>query len=213
LKPSILLSLALVFCSHGQAAILFPKAAEQYAPIAYRQTVSFYQASPPALFPKSFQTNNLELAMGHRCYVSDYKAVLSGKMLATATSSGWWEYLILCGTNAIGLSEVDPNDKPRGKVAVEFPGTGPPLPIWVALQAAEKLTQVKTNDYEFRFLWIGVDDEVQAIWLHGEGDDIIIPITHYPSEEWRAYWPYSESELIKLFKPHVESALKASGVY
>ncbi len=151
MKIGRLLCLALVLSGHCQAAIIFPAAAEQYAPIAYQRTVLFYAAAPAVFFPKHFQTNNLVLTMGHRCYVSDYKAVLSGKLLAAATPSDWWEYLILCGTNAVGLSEVDPNDKPQGKVAVEFPGTGPPLPIWVALQAAEKLTQVKTHDYEFRF--------------------------------------------------------------
>jgi len=76
-----------------------------------------------------------------------------------------------------------------------------------ALRKAEKLPQIKKQDYELRFLDIPSVYFV-AVWLHRESDDILIPL---PSTfgRWDAYQPYSESAMIKLLKPEAKKVLKA----
>jgi hypothetical protein len=75
-----------------------------------------------------------------------------------------------------------------------------------ALQIAEQLPQVKERDYEPRLLDISPILFV-AVWLHGEKDDIIIPLP--PTwNRWNAYQSYSEKELIPLLKPEAEKKLK-----
>lgn len=75
-----------------------------------------------------------------------------------------------------------------------------------ALQIAEQLPQVKDRDYEPRLLDIAPLLFV-AVWLHGEKDDIIIPLP--PTwNRWNAYQPYSEKEMIPLLMPEAEKRLK-----
>ena len=76
-----------------------------------------------------------------------------------------------------------------------------------ALQMAEQLPQVKKQDYEPRLLDIAPILFV-AVWLHGEKDDIIIPLP--PTfERWNAYQPYSEKEILKLLIPEAKKKLKS----
>ena len=75
-----------------------------------------------------------------------------------------------------------------------------------ALQIAEQLSQVKKQDYEPRLL-DSAPILFVAVWLHGKSDDIIIPLP--PTfGRWKAYQPYSESEMIKLLKPEAKKKLK-----
>ncbi len=78
-----------------------------------------------------------------------------------------------------------------------------------ALREAELLPQVKKHDYEPRLLDVPAILFV-AVWLHGESDDIIIPLP-LTFERWNAYHPYSESQMIKLLKSEAKKRLKSPG--
>lgn len=205
MNPKLPLGLALVLSGNCFAAIISPKSAEEFRPIAREEMFAFYHMVRPSL-PKNVQTNNLQITMGHEWYLFNYQAVLSGKILfaasgASARATGW-NYLMLSGTNMVGVIQLGLDDKNHWKFG-GFICRGPngqPDPIWVALQKAEKLPQVQTEDYEFRFLSQGLD--FQAVWLHGKADDIIIPFKGFGP--WTAYQPYSESELTKLLRPEAE---------
>jgi hypothetical protein len=212
-KP--ILYLAFILGGHCQGGIIFPKAAEECQPVAYQETLSFYRAAP-AFFPKDFQTNGLQVAWGHHCYSSDYKDVLSGKMLTKEETSPGWEYFMMRGTNMVGRTggalDATNHWEWGGSIFRGPAGNGKPDPILVGWQVSEKLPQVQIKDYEFRYLWVGVDRNVELIWLHGLNDDILIPIEPvYPGDQWKAYQPYSESELVRLFKPKIEDGLKSGG--
>jgi len=100
-------------------------------------------------------------------------------------------------------------DETNGK-ALKFNGLNRPFfpdaPL-DALRTAEQLPQVKKQDYELRILEASAV-YFRAVWLHGESDDIIIPLPE-TFRRWNAYQPYSESQMIMLLKPEAKKVLKA----
>jgi hypothetical protein len=74
-----------------------------------------------------------------------------------------------------------------------------------AIRVADQLPQTNKRDYELCYL--DMMPYASAIWLHSESDDIVIPLTDYWSH-WKAFQPYSESEMIKLLKPVVDERIK-----
>jgi len=94
----------------------------------------------------------------------------------------------------------------KAEGAGELSGDAFDTKIPEALQVAEHLPKVKTQDYEPRLL-DSAPILFVAVWLHGKSDDIIIPLP--PTfGRWNAYQPYSESEMIKLLKPEAKKKLK-----
>jgi hypothetical protein len=215
MKRKLLLCLALVLSGGSRidncdAAIIFPKQAEEYRSIAYQETVSFYHDANPSFAPKNLQTDKLNVTNGFRWYWFNDRSVLSGKLLPPANSTGrGWNYMIMCGTNMIGVMGLA---RDTNHWSFEFPiYSGATLrgqqdPIWAALEKAERLPQVKDQDYEFRYLTYANMD-FPMIWLHGKSDDMLIP-TSGGYGKWKAYHPYSEKQIVKLLKPEVEDELK-----
>ena len=139
-------------------------------------------------------------------YTADYTNLLAGKLLSATKFIGW-RYLLTCGTNLAEL-QLPYDEKKR-----EWPGIGwqfyPALPsgrdpVLETLQAAERLSEVKKQDYELRYLDF-MDLQFYAFWLHGKSSDIIIPVPVYG--KWQDYRPYSESETIQILKGIIEEEM------
>ena len=194
MKPKLFLGLALVLSGHCYAAIVYPK-----APDGGKQVVAKYL--DPDLLNGLKITNYENLTVADPLAEYDAGALVSGKFLSTAKLV-LWRYLLMQGTNAVGAMELNA-DKKRGEY-LKFNSLGKSQfdnSVLEAIRIAEQLPQVKKQDYELRYLWLHFF--VPAIWLHGESNDIIIPLTDY-WKRWNAYQPYSEGEIIKILKPFVE---------
>jgi hypothetical protein len=185
-----------------EAAIVYPK-----APAGGRQMVyEHLRAHPDQL--GELQIKDLTIAEPHRWYSVGLTDLASGHLVTAATSRSW-RYILLHGTNAVGVAQVSDADAKTGN-ALQFSGWGETCfskETLEALRIAETLPQVKKQDYELRFLDSpGV--VFCAVWLHGKSDDIIIPVP--PTfGRWNAYQPYSEMQIIKLLKPEAKKKLKA----
>jgi hypothetical protein len=193
MKPKLLLCLALVLSGHCHAAIVYPKAPDGGGEIVSNNL--------DAKFLGVSSDKNLKIKVPYREYYVGMTNLAAGQLLSSATLGGW-QYLVIHGTNAVGAAELNADEKtgnePRFN-SLEKPFY-PDAPL-KALQIAEQLPQVIKSDYEFRHL--DIMHNFSAIWLHGQSDDIIIPIplTYAPL---KAYQPYSESQIIQLLQPEAK---------
>jgi hypothetical protein len=208
MKPKLIFCVTLVLSSHCHAAIVFPRQAEEYRDVACRETIAFYRGLPS--LPEYLKGSKLDIILGHRYYYPVYRSGSFDRLLSISiTSSSGWEYMLMCGTNMVGVVGL----RSDGSNHWSFGGAtfrGQPDPIWVGLERAKELPQVKDKDYEFRFLSpIGADYPI--IWLHGDGDDILIPLSDGYGK-WKAYRPYSESEMINFMRPILENMLEVGGI-
>ncbi len=196
LKPLLCLALVLSGGLNCPAAITYPK-----APEGGKQIVEKY-LDPQLLKPLGI-TNvaNLTIADPFAEYAGG--ELTPGKFLSTAQLFTW-RYPLMQGTNVVGAVELKANEK------LKFVSLGKSL--WdnstpEAIRIAEQLPEVKRQDYELRCL--GMIPYYPAIWLHGESNDIIIPL---PDRwvNWKAYQPnfyqpyYSENQILGILKPIVE---------
>ncbi|MGA2556400.1 MAG: hypothetical protein ABSG04_09015 [Verrucomicrobiota bacterium] len=181
------------------AAIVFPK-----APDGGEQIVRTHLDAKLLKVPR---IEDVTIADAHREYFVGLTNLAAGHLLSAA-KIGPWRYLLLQGTNAVGAAELNADEK-TGK-ALGFRSLQrafePEAPL-EALRMAEKLPQVQKEDYEVRYLDIAPVLFV-AVWLHRESDDIIIPLPN-TFGRFKAYQPYSESEIIKVLKTEAEQKLKA----
>jgi hypothetical protein len=149
-------------------------------------------------------------------YGTNYTNLLSGQLLTAAKLSAW-RFLLTDGTNSAGL-DLDYDKMKGGWPEIEKNGSWPRVdwsfypahpnfsdPVLKTLQAAERLPQVKKEDYELRYLNF-YEIQFFAVWLHGKSSDIIIPVPVYG--KWQGYRPYSEREMIKLLKREIEDKMK-----
>jgi hypothetical protein len=209
MKSKLILSFALVL-SGGlfgccNAAIVYPKAPDGGRQIVYENVGSELRAYPHEL--GGLRIEDLTIADPHREYFVGLTNLASGHLLSAATSRSW-RYLLIHGTNAVGVATVFDADAKTGNT-LKFGAlyeTGLGKETLEALREAEKLPQIKKQDYEPRFLDVPAVYFI-AVWLHGKSDDIIIPLP--PTfGRWNAYQPYSESQMIKLLKPEAKKVLK-----
>jgi hypothetical protein len=139
-------------------------------------------------------------------YVTNLAMLASGHMLS-ATASRSWRYMLMHGTNAVGAATLvsggtNGSALTYNDVQQPFFPDAPPE----ALRAAEKLPQTKKQDYEVRALNIAPLN-FMSVWLHGESDDIIIPLP--PTfGRFNENQPYSEAEIIKVLKTDAEDVIK-----
>jgi hypothetical protein len=190
---------------HCPAAIIYPKAPEGGRQIVYEDAASTLRTDPR--FLGGFRIEELTIAAPCRNYYVGLSNLVSGQLLSATKSGGSWTYLFIHGTNAVGMGGLIADEK-TGK-ALKANGLGfsdLSSATLEALRIAEQLPQVKKQEYELRRL----DSPgilFFAVWLHGESDDIIIPLP--PTfGRWNAYQPYSENEMMKLLKPEAENRLK-----
>ncbi len=197
MKPKLLLCLALVLSGNCHAAIVYPKAPDGGGEIVSNNL--------DAKLLGVSSTKNLIIKISYREYFVGTTNLAAGQLLSSATLGGW-QYLIIHGTNAVGAAELNADEtngsSPRFN-SLEKPFY-PDAPL-KALQIAEQLPQVIKSDYEFRHL--DIMHTFRAVWLHGQSDDIIIPIplTYAPL---KAYQPYSESQIIQLLQPEAQKDIE-----
>ncbi len=209
MNSKLLLCLALALSGllnhDAYAAIIFPKAPEEGRQIAYEKVSRVLEAFPHAF--NGLKMDELTITDSHKMYAVGRQDIISGNLLSAVKFSGW-DYLFMHGTNAIFAVPVlfslkDGKTLKAGAVS----GEGFADPILEALRKAEALSQSKQQDYEPRYLSMGMS--FSAVWLHGKTNDIIIPLTP-GGGEWKAYQPYSEEQIAKLVKPVAEDELKNS---
>jgi hypothetical protein len=202
MKSKLLLCLALVLSVHCHAAIFCPKAPEEGWRFASDKISNVIQKFPN--IHKGLKVEDLTITNALKVYDFSPQAVVSSNVLSSAKFSGW-QYLFGHGTNVFSVwLNINPKDGKLIRRAGVSEG-GYFQSILVGLQKAEDLPQVRKQDYECRFL--SSPFLFRAIWLHGKSDDIVIPLP--PTwNEWNAYQPYSEGEIIKLLKPAAESKLR-----
>jgi hypothetical protein len=201
MKSKLILCLALILSGICHAAIVYPK-----APDGGKQIVQKY------LDPKLL--NGLRIKNAENLIVSNPLAeysggiLVTGKFLSTARLS-IWRYSLMDGTNAVGEMALNA-DKSRYLKYCWMGKTDMDNNAFKAIRVAEQLPQINKHDYELRYL--DMMPYASAIWLHSESDDIIIPLTDYWSH-WKAFQPYSESEMIKLMKPVEDERIKMGKKY
>lgn len=201
MNPKLLLCFALVLGGlltyNCRAAITYPK-----APEGGKQIVEKY-LDPQLLKPLGItNVERLTIAAPYQSYSFD---VASGERLSAAKPGygGGWQYLLLQGTNAVGVAFLKADDG-TGKAlkCTQLDGSGFSDGWLEALRTAAQLPQVRKQDYELRSLdmpWL----LFRAVWLHGESDDIIIPLPDRWNR-WNASQPYSASQIIELLKPEAK---------
>jgi hypothetical protein len=208
MKLKIILGLVLLLSSglfghNCHAVIVYPK-----APDGGREIVAKYLDPQSLKFLKVSRIEDLIIAQPFaEYYVTNLTNLSSRNFLAAAKPRGWL-CLLTQGTNAVGELGLMP-DKQSGK-GLKFSylkRTDSTNTTLEALRIAERLPQLKNQDYELRRLDIA-PILFAAVWLHRKSDDILIPLP--PTfGRWNAYQTYSESQMLMLLKPEVEKTLKA----
>jgi hypothetical protein len=120
----------------------------------------------------------------HPVYHAGLDAVLEGSLVTSAQFS-CWRYLLLDDDRILAAAEIQPGSE---EVETTFLGvsTGKSVRSTVrAIARAERIEEVRENDYELRLLRIP-SLYVVALWLHSE-DDLFVLIPPTP----RRLVPYS----------------------
>lgn len=205
MKSKILLCLALFLSGHCRAAIVYPKAPDGGRQMVYKLMSGTLQEN--LHFFGGLRAKDLTIAGPYQSYSVGPSNLAAGKLLSDVElgSGGGWQYFITHGTNCVGLAYVKTDEK-SGKAlkCTELGHSG--FGRLEALRVAEQLSRVKKQDYELRSLdmpWF----LFHAFWLHGKSDDIFIPLSDNRGR-WKAYQPYSESEMIEILKPEAKVELK-----
>jgi hypothetical protein len=205
MKPKLLLGLALVLSGYCRAAIVYPKAPDGGREIVVTNVGPIL--GHDTSFFNGLKMENLTVGEPYReYYVTNLAMLASGHMLS-ATISRSWRYILMHGTNAVGAATLIYGGT-NGSV-LEYNDVQQPFfpdaPL-EALRAAEKLPQTKKQAYEVRALNIAPLNFI-SVWLHGESDDIIIPLP--PTfGRFNENQPYSEAEIIKVLKTDAEDVIK-----
>jgi hypothetical protein len=188
------------------AAIVYPKAPDGGRQIVYKYLEADSKPHNFLDFLGVSRIEDLTISEPYGDYgVDTLTNLASGKLLSTAKLYGWY-YFLMNGTNAVGAMSLHPDIKSGKTLKFGELTRGLVLETTEALRKAEELPQVKKHDYELRSL-NNPSILFRAVWLHGESDDIIIPLP--PTwGRWNAYQPYSESQMVKLLRPEVEKKLK-----
>lgn len=204
-KANFILCLAFVLSGAGNAAITYPK-----APDGGRQIVATSVGpilSHDTRFFDGLKIEDLTVAEPYREFFVTNLAMLASGHLLSATASRSWRYLLVHGTNAVGAATLI--DGGTNGSALQYNDVQRPFfpdaPL-AALRVAEKLPQTKKQDYEVRALNIAPLN-FTAVWLHGESDDIIMPLP--PTfGRFNEDQPYSEAEIIKVLKKDAVAVTK-----
>jgi hypothetical protein len=204
MKTKFLLCFALVGSGLCRAAIIYPKTPDGGREIVIENVGRELRAHPDTL--GGLRMEDLTIAEPHREYFVTNLANLASGHLLSETASRSWRYLLVRGTNnAVGVATLIDD----GKNGLKFNDLQQPFfpdaPL-EALRAAEKLPQIKKQDYEVRGLGIAPLN-FTAVWLHGKSDDIIIPLP--PTfGRFNDYQSYSESQILKVLKKDAAKVMK-----
>lgn len=143
------------------------------------------------------------IALPHEVYAMGLDAVIAGDLKAARRTG--WRYLVVQGDRAVAAAVVD---APEGKSRMQFShvNSGPFVEETVnAVSQAEGLEAVARGDYEVRLLNIPAL-YVMALWLHGERDDLLLPMPP-TNENLDAKKVYTPSDLLKRLKRAAQARL------
>jgi len=200
MKAKVIIGLALVLISRVDAVIVHPKAPEGGQQIVY--------GNLDLKFLGVAHVEDLSIGEPYRCYYVGASNLASGQLLA-GLKPGGWQYPLMRGSNVVG--GVDMAAGKNDEKALAFAGlykSNFSSEVLAATRAAEKLPQIKKQDYELRRLGIPAINFV-AVWLHGKSDDIIMPLPPTYGRKLNAYEAYSESQIMKVLKPEAKEVMKA----
>ncbi|HSY18530.1 MAG TPA: hypothetical protein VK815_09365 [Candidatus Acidoferrales bacterium] len=203
MKPKLILCLALVLGGHCFAAITYPQ-----APDGGSEVVIKYLGLQSLKFLKVSRVEDLTIARPFAEYHVTNLTDLSSKNFLVAAKQGVWLYQLAQGTNAVGEVGLMPGRRSGNRLEFEhLSGMGSTHATLDGLRVAERLPQIKNQDYELRRLDIA-PMLFHSVWLHGKSDDILIPLP--PTfGRWKANEPYSEAQMLALLKPEVEKTRQA----
>ncbi|RMO77215.1 hypothetical protein ALQ35_05041 [Pseudomonas fluorescens] len=143
----------------------------------------------------------IRLSEGYRGYSLSLEDLSLGKGLKDA-KVGDWHYLVFADGATIAdaqLADV------RGHVEFASLNHGTLAAATVeALKLAEQSAQLQGKTVELRVLFISAL-HVVAIWLHADGEEVLIPIEPTP-KDLAITQLYSEAALLALLKPAAEQA-------
>jgi hypothetical protein len=201
MNPKLILCLALacssLLNSNCGAAIVYPKAPEGGRHIATGSINPKFLGVP--------RVSDLAIAKPYRAYFVGLTNLASGHLLSAAKPRGWI-YLLMRGANAAGAVDLAPDKTGTKLLFAGLYKSDFSNETREALRRAERLPRVQKQRYELRRLECSAILFV-AVWLHGESDDIILPLS--PTfGRWEAYHPYSERQILKLLKPEAKKKLK-----
>lgn len=156
----------------------------------------------PPWDPVEARIEDLSQSDPHPVYVAPLDALVKGGLLQAARQTGW---RVLLAQGGRAVAEVELSGKPqrgaKGGSALKVISLthGPFTEATIeALTAAEKLPSVARARYELRFLKAPAV-YFAALWLHGEKQDILIPMVDPPGglKKNRAY---SEEQVLKALR-------------
>jgi hypothetical protein len=210
MNPKLILCLALVlsgvwFDINSSAAIIYPKEPDGGRQMVIQYISQFDPKDDPA-FKEMCITNDLNFA---KPFVNYSPGDLTrGKLLDGAKAEPYWIYIIVHGTNVGGSASVEADEKTGKALKCNSLCNGDIFKeAYKALQLAEQLPQVQKQDYEPRLLsesWTSFN----AVWLHGQSNDFIIPLPYGFDNRINAYQLYTESQIIKILAPEARRDAK-----
>lgn len=143
----------------------------------------------------------IRLSEGYRGYSLSLEDLSLGKGLKDA-EVGDWHYLVFADGATVAdaqLADV------RGHIEFASLNHGTLAAATVdALKLAEQSPQLQGKTVELRVLFISAL-HVVAIWLHADGEEVLIPIEPTP-KELAVTQLYSEAALLALLKPAADQA-------
>ncbi|HEX8738107.1 MAG TPA: hypothetical protein VF721_22425 [Pyrinomonadaceae bacterium] len=151
---------------------------------------------------RAFNAGGVDVAAPLEVYTLTLEEVIE-KDLRKAEAAGW-RYTLLNADEPVVAAEVNSS----GGEDAQFShfNTGPFVEETArAILQAESLDEVAENDYEARILKIPAL-YVMALWLHGERDDILIPMPP-TNEKLEAQKTYSPKEFFGALAPAADARL------
>jgi len=143
----------------------------------------------------------------HKVYTVGLNDLANGKLLSAAKETAW-RYLLVADGKPVGEMELGSKSASTkgGDTDLEFKALneGPfAEATFNTLRFAERLDSVARENYELRFLRIAAA-YFAALWLHGERDDLIIPMGKPPGG-LRENTVYQEPQVIEALRRVAET--------
>ena len=128
----------------------------------------------------------------HNVFTIGLKPLADGRGLGAAQPSGW-RAIVVQGNHPVAAVEFTGGGGPQDYKSVN---EGPLVQSSASAMAiAEELPQVKEKDYEPRLLQMPAIYLV-AVWLHGDKDEILIPLDPAPGA-FKAFKAYPEKDFFE----------------
>jgi hypothetical protein len=142
MKPKLILWLALVLSGNCYAAIVYPKAPDGGRQMVYKMASETIHSNPS--FFKGLGIEDLTIADPYQSYSVGSTDLASGKLLSAVKCGygGGWQYLLMHGTNAVGLAYLKADEKTGNALkCYELDQAGSSVGRIQALQIAGQLSQ------------------------------------------------------------------------